>query len=430
QCNALEADERTLALSPEGDLWTARADGNALVLRVFHPDGTVDTRTEMLGLPAAARAKSSQELDLVVDGSLWQLDDSGRTLLTLPASAAQTEFCGDLTDRGLLLSGIELYEARDLNWWRSDLADQSGGAFEILDLGGECLGTDNFTWLTGTDGSVWRLSASRAEQVRLFENRTSAAINDLGIAVFAEDSLWRRTSEETWIRNPIEGFSAPTVLAGANEDLWFYTDAQLVRLNGTTAEVTAWADTPTAMTAYDGGLWIESSSEVCHVSGRHSIRVSGILPYQRVTDAALAFTLNAPEDTTVTASVDGETLNAGFESGAWIVSGELPHIGWNSIELNVGSETRTLSVKLLPANVVSYETDIAPIYAAHCADCHVEGGESVDLSTYDDWVRYSNAIRSRSVESSNMPPLAQRSAEWDDEEVQLISEWLEGGMRP
>ncbi|MEO1172973.1 MAG: hypothetical protein AAFX94_13130, partial [Myxococcota bacterium] len=393
-CNALLEGERVLSLSPEGDLWLERTEGSTVTFRVLGPNGDESTRAEEFGSPSAARALSGSRLDVVADSELWQLGDGDRTLLSLPVTSdATAQFCGDLTDRGLFLAGAELLESRDSNWWRSDLSDSAGADLRLLDLGGQCSGTDNFTWLAGADGAVWRLSSSRVGLVREFDDLASIAIHDDGVAVFSADSFWRLIDEQ-WLRSPVEGFTVPSLLAGAGTDLWFHSDGQLVRLNADdSAETLAWANAPDALLAYDGGLWIEGDGEVCHVNGRHQIRLQDISPFDQVVDEALSFELLAAEDAEVSATIEGEAVDANYDAdGVWTVSGTLPHIGWNTVAVSVGAEQRTLSVKLIPANVVSYEEDIEPVFQAHCAQCHVDGGESVDLSTYDDKARTGDTI--------------------------------------
>lgn len=434
-CVALDGTERVLALSPEGDLWLAQDDGAVVTLRVLGPDGAESVRTESFGgailTPIVGQAQSGSRLDLIVNSEFWRLDDTGRTLLPLPiASEVTPQFCGDLTERGLLLGGIELFESRDLNWWRSDLTDDSGGALTLIDRLGQCIGRDNFTWLSGDDGSVWRLSASRVEKVHEFSDRASISTFADGVALFSSDAFWREVDGE-WASSPIEGFTAPTLLAGVTDNLWFYTDGRLVRLDrGESVFVRDWGSVPSAFYAYDGGLWIEEAGQVCHVVGGHQIRVRGVVPYMQVTDPTISFRVAGSSDAQLSVTIEDAAVAAVFDTDGWIVNGVLPHIGWNEIVVSMGETARAIRIKLIPANEVSFESDISPVFQTHCAQCHVDGGESVDLTTYDDWVRYSNAIRSRSVETENMPPLGQRSDEWGSDEVQLIFEWLEGGMRP
>ncbi len=431
QCYDRLPGESFLALSPEGELWlSAQNVDDALALRTLRADGTDSTRVEALGTPRAARAWSADRVDLIADSALWRLDDGGRTLLELPAASAGMDFCGDLTDRGLLLSDLEIFEARDLSWWRSGLVASSEIGLRILDLAGECVGTDNFTWLVADDGSLWRITPSRAEQVTRVTGVLAAAISARGVSAFTADTLWQR-DEDSWMRFALDDFEAPALVSASAKDLWFHTPGLIARLNDETLETTAWSTAPSGLHAYDGGLWIESESEVCHVQGRHSIRVAGLIPFARSTDENVSFTVNAPGAAPLQAEVDGVPLATESDApDSWSVTGVLPHIGWNRITLTADTESRTIPIKLLPAREVSYADDIAPLFQAHCASCHGVGSDTADLSTYDDWVDYASAIRARTVDSSNMPPVSQRSGEWGDDEVLLISEWLEGGMRP
>lgn len=432
QCYALQAGESVLSLSPEGDLWlSAPGVEGGLAMRVLRADGSEAARAETFAAPAAARAWSAERIDLVIGSELWRLDGGRRTLMALPSAARDgLDFCGDLTTRGLLLSDVELFEARDLSWWRSGLITPSDIGLSILDLAGECVGIDNFTWLVADDGSLWRITPSRAEQVTLVEGVVAAAVGARGVSAFTAETLWQR-EEGRWTSFELEDFEAPALVSAAAGDLWFHTSDVLLRLSGETLERTAWPTSPTALHAYDGGLWVESDAEVCRVNGRHAIRLAGLLPFSRTSDGAVSFEVQASGTAALQVAVDGQPLAARLgDGGWWSVSGDLPHIGWNSITLTAGEESRIIPVKLLPAREVSYADDIAPLFQAHCASCHGVESDTLDLSTYDDWVDYASAIRDRTVDSSNMPPVSQRSGDWGDDEVLLISEWLEGGMRP
>ena len=70
------------------------------------------------------------------------------------------------------------------------------------------------------------------------------------------------------------------------------------------------------------------------------------------------------------------------------------------------------------------------IFEASCAGsrCHgpTPGGGRVDLSTYDGWRTKASRIRERLLRGE-MPPSGPRL---DSATIDIVLDWIEGGMRP
>ncbi len=83
---------------------------------------------------------------------------------------------------------------------------------------------------------------------------------------------------------------------------------------------------------------------------------------------------------------------------------------------------------------VTYDTDIKAIIDKYCAysGCHVSGFPSGDYSTYEGLEGFtaSGSFKDRVVTQKNMPPSYAPDEELkslDDDELQLIECWIEGG---
>jgi Cytochrome C oxidase, cbb3-type, subunit III len=73
--------------------------------------------------------------------------------------------------------------------------------------------------------------------------------------------------------------------------------------------------------------------------------------------------------------------------------------------LSQGSLRRFSNAIASPDRLAAWTSNIAPIFARSCAECHQPGGlAGIDLSTAEDWVSERSAIRERVIETRTMPP--------------------------
>jgi hypothetical protein len=235
---------------------------------------------------------------------------------------------------------------------------------------------------------------------------------------------------------------APDLLAASGGFVWMMSGDQLLRFDGETFnevphELNA---QPEVMIAYAGGVWLVNGGRACHHAVAPQIRVEGIRPYARSPELLYSFSVVTPDPSaTVSADVNGEPVDLTWDDELAAHTGQarLDYAGWH--ELNIAASalgvdgTRSLLVKRLPETSRSWEVDILPIYEDNCtaADCHQAGATAQpDLSTYEAWLSWADDIRTRVVEAQSMPPPASRGPDWGDDKVQIIAEWLEGGMNP
>jgi hypothetical protein len=82
----------------------------------------------------------------------------------------------------------------------------------------------------------------------------------------------------------------------------------------------------------------------------------------------------------------------------------------------------------------SWATDIEPLYQANCTGSACHGGDSADappdFGSYEAWLAESDEIRLRVVEAQSMPPAAAQTENWNAEQIEIVAQWLEGGMLP
>ena len=77
---------------------------------------------------------------------------------------------------------------------------------------------------------------------------------------------------------------------------------------------------------------------------------------------------------------------------------------------------------------MTWHAHIEPLVAEHCAGCHGPTAEGrVDLTSWDAWLQYEAAIRTRVLINESMPPLAARTDDWGLEAMQLVRDWFDTG---
>ncbi|MEZ4441883.1 MAG: hypothetical protein R3B72_22475 [Polyangiaceae bacterium] len=454
-CVALEAGEVLRSVSPEGHAWLLRSAGGGMTdLRVLDPlDEASEASTVVdeleLAEVAAVNALSQVDAAALADDGLWRIDDLARIQLAPPEGfSSSAELCGDPITNGALLFGGQLVERRDdAQWWGWDPGVTGEAAPTVmLRHQGECTGRDDNLWLTSPDGTLWRVEPATVYRPVKFEALKAAAVtsttvpgSDVLLGVVDGDQLWVGPDEWQLWSFP-DG--APQHLTAAQGQLLAISGSRLLRYDGATWTELALPSeidvaSVEAIAPHDGGAWLLSGGELCHVATGPLVQVEGLRPYQRSKELDFDFQLASDDPSaTLAASIDGEVIDLTLDDETQRMAGNarLDEVGWHEIVLEAGATKRSLFVKRLPEEERSWVTDIQPIYEAHCAgaDCHVEGGSSTapDLSTYETWTTLSDQIRLRVVNAKTMPPAANQGPDWGDEQVTIIAQWLEGGMAP
>ena len=450
-CVPLESGEGLASASPEGHAWLLSGAGPATQIRILDAFDSAAETIELVELADVETLVAWSDTDAAVlaDGGIWRLEALARVQLAPPEGFAMpAALCGDPGTNGALLSSGTLFERRDDDlWWGWD-PGVVGEAVptRLMRLEGDCQGTDDIIWMTSPDGTLWQVEPAQVFRPVRFESLidTAATARAAGetalpttmLAVLEADQLW--VGPEPWELWTFPG-GAPAEVQASGGALWMVSGGQLLRYDGATwIEVAHELGAVKAMAAHPNGIWLEGTTEVCHVATSTMLRVHGIRPHARSKELDYPFEVVASDPSaTVVASLDGEDvpLTADPETGLLEGKARLDDVGWHELVLTAGDANRSIVVKRLPDVVRSWVEDVEPIYAADCtgADCHQPGGSSTgapDLSTYEAWTSLADEIRLRVVDAQNMPPAASQGPDWGDEQVAIIAQWLEGGMLP
>lgn len=437
-CVALADGEALWSVSPEGHAWLAKAADGVQQLRVLDPFGVdAELVAEVtLGPLRQVKAWSQTDAALLTDDGLWRLDDLVRIEMDDPTAAGATSLCGDPGLNGMLLANGQLYERRDDQWWQWDSeAEGAAAPSTIVDLDGDCIGTDDITWLMSQDGTLWRLEPSEYLTPQQFDSGARAAATSGMLAVLETAQLSLGPDEwQTWV---FDGAPA-TDLSASGGMLWLAAGEQLLRFDGDTfVEVSTNLAAPIErVVAHASGAWVVGDGSVCHVSTAPLLRIAGVRPYRRDIEVDYGIAVVASDDSlAINASIDGEPIDLVLdqETGWWVGNAHLDAVGWSDILLEADGVKRTIPLKRLPEVTRSWKADIEPIYLAHCTGgtCHGGSAEAPpDLDTYEAWLGLSAKLQDRVVDNNEMPPPPAQGPDWGDEQVTIIAEWLAGGMFP
>lgn len=440
-CSALRPGEKLVSVSPEGHAWLV-VPGETSSVRVLDAFGgeLVESIEDVeIGSVAVAQAWSARDAALITQDGLWRLEDLARIELTPPSGfAAPAALCGDPAANGALVSGGKVFERRDAEWWGWDPGLTGDAApDEVVRFDGDCQGPTDLMWLTSADGTLFRVEAAQYARPVRFEGLVDAAASGALVAILDTDELW--VGPETWQSWRFAG-PVPTRVGASQGQLWMASGAQLLRFDGAT-----WLEVSHTMTepieeivAHAGGAWVAGATTVCHQAIGPTVRVAGVRPYGRDIELEHTISVRASDGAVdLAVDVDGQAvaLVEGEEPGSFEGLVRLETVGWHTITVTAsgGAARRTIPIKRLPETSRSWAVDIEPIYQASCAssDCHGAGStKAQEMGTYDAWKMRAAQVKTRVVDAKNMPPPANVGPEWGSDDIEVIQEWLEGGMLP
>jgi len=437
-CTTIADGESLASVSPEGHAWmTSRAGEEATTLRVLDPRGEGSELIDEVILTevTAVHAYTEGDAGLVAQGGLWRLDQMARIELQAPDGfAAPAQLCGDPSLNGAMLSQGTLFEHRaDDQWWSwTPDVDESQRPEALLGFDGECIGPDNVMWLTGADGSLWRVESSRVTFPINFAGLRAAVASGELVAAIDGERLW--VGPDSWQPWVFSG-AAPTQLSAADGKVWMASGDQLLRFDGEAfVEIEHDMNGIERIEAHAGGAWVQAGDQLCHLAPSEMIRVSGVRPYARLNEDDVGFSVAVIEGIELMASLDGEpvTVSPDAENPGWLsVRGSIETSGWHTFTLAAGDAERRLTVKREPAEQRSWASDVEPLYQSNCTGtvCHGTNETIPDLGTYDAWVDNAAKIQNRVVHEQDMPPETNRGPNWSEDE-KIVAQWLEGGMLP
>jgi hypothetical protein len=440
-CAPRRAGEVLLSVSPEGHAWLLVA-GTPNSLRVLDPFGQVMAEAiepvEIADI-ASAQAWSGRDAALIAGDGLWTLEDLARIELTPPSGfATPASFCGDPRENGLLVSGGQVFERRGAAWWVWDPGlDGEGAPRAVLGYDGECQSTDDLTWLSAEDGTLYRLEPAQFSRPIRFDRLVDAATTQGMVAVMDGEQLW--IGPDAWQSWVFPG-AAPRELSASEGKLWLVSGEQLLRFDGSTfVEVAHTMSEPVEqIAAHASGVWLLGASTICHQAVGPMLRIEGIRPYARSTALEQLLRVKpSDESLQVSADLDGVPVQLSADAeGEWLEADlRFDALGWHHLSFTDanGSVLRSVAVKRLPDVERGWAADVAPIYEQSCTGsvCHRAGStEPPDLGSYAAWTARADELRARVVEARTMPPPASIGPDWDDGDRTIIQEWLEGGRLP
>lgn len=443
-CVSIDAGETLDSVSPQGQAWLTRAQESGLGIRVFDAQGgsvgVVADETLEVGVLRSLQAWDAESAAALTSDGLWALDGFARVQVTPPGPMdADTSMCGDLSRDGLLLADGVLYERRaDDNWWQWDSGAQGDREpREIVRYGGDCFGVEDIVWLTAADGTLWQVTDADVARPARFPELVDAAATTGTVALLESETLWIAQLEEGELSWQAWSFSAgvPTGVTAAQGALWMLAGDDLLRHDGEDWQRVGLdvAGSFDRVLAHPGGVWLAGESELCSVSTQDTIRVEGVRPYLRGIESEYSFRVRS-EAAAVVASVDGQDIALTVaDEGAYKGRVVFETLGWHELVLTAGDATSTVPIKRVPDTVRQWSVDIAPLVESSCAGGACHGGDKPTspraLDNYDVWRESADAIRTRVVEAQTMPPPGQGDG-WDSESVEIVAQWIEGGMLP
>lgn len=436
-CTALNSNEHVLGVSTEGYLWLATSTNSATNIRVL--DGWDRSFEGSYTLPftaiESARIWTATTASMIADRALWHVEDGERTAVTLPAMIGEhATLCGDPSRRAFVLSDGALFQRVDDEWflWTGlDSAVMSDAS--LLARDGECEGESDRVWIVSGDVAFWSLTPASISNPALLEGGEQPALRGDDLLALKDGMLF--IGPEPWANWAFE-HGAARLLAAAGSYAWIVAGDRLLRFDGASFTDVASANAIVALHPHaSGGLWFETADSICHVSPDPMLRVHGLRNGEERGRGELAFTAEATRsDLALTAKLDGvELAPSSAGNGSFSFSSTIS-VGWHQLELATDHAVRALSVKRLPEIERSFETDIRPIYNANCTGsaCHISESTShaPDFSRYEVWLQHAAQVHERIVVKQDMPPIAARGPSWSEDQVAIINEWLNGGLKP
>lgn len=434
-CRDLHAGEWFAATSPEGHGWFVTPWGDQTVVRVVDPLAEVEDRVETLDVAdvAQVRAWGASEATLLTPRTVWQLGtDFVRTRVSTPEGfLGAASSCGDLWLDGFVALPDRLVRHRGGDVFGWTFGDDGAIPEALLSRDGACVGPDGALWGIEADGTLWTIDDRGAERTVQVGDWVAAAAADQAVSVLTADRWWigGRDGWEGWT---VAG-RHPRLAAAGGADLWAASRRRLYRYREGVFSTLASPlhEAPArALRAHAGGVWVVGDREACHVALEPALRLEGVRPHTRSRTGGYRFRVSA--EAAVVATLDGLALPVvEAPEGGSIVEGQLTENRWHEFRFVAGAAERSLYVERVPALVPrSWDADIRPLFQASCdgAGCHAAGSAApADLSTHAAWVERADAIRQRVVVGESMPPAADRAG-WASDHVEIVFEWLEGGM--
>lgn len=437
-CAPFETDEAILDVSSEGDAWLAASAG----LRVVHRNGSSSSWRHLRGGRVRwALALGAETAIVSTDHGLFRVEGDDEEPLDIPASMGRPlEACGDAAPGAVfaLATDLGLFARRDGAFWRIDLAGAPAHPWAgLAEQSGACTGPEDLLVVAHGE-SVFELDRDGG-WARLLSRlgRPTALSRQGGLAAVASEGELRLRLEDGAVqRHRFDAGPVSVVSVGAGQ-VWAVAGTTLVRGRpaGDFERLDVGGDVHEVMADETGGAWVVPASRdrICRASTRDGLSIRGLTPHGQITGPR-AFRVEAGLPATdLEVRVDGVLVHRGGSSDAndgWDVPQlDLGGAGWHRIEISAAvlgvPLERRLDVRLLAAR--SFARDVRPIVVEHCSGCHSATGPQTRLDEIAPWRSRGARILRRIAAGEMPPPPAPRLGAM---EIEVIRDWMDGGMLP
>lgn len=433
-CTTPTDSERLIAVGPNAELWIATDSELGSNVRIVTQGETEDT-FETDGVVHVASALGGVRGNFATANGLFTLDGPRIEALAWSGDPASiVDLCGDLSvDGDGRVFADDIY-TRDLGqWWRWNAPEGATGP-SPLRASGVCADREDATFVVHDD-VAWRIRPDFVSTLPEFSDATALAADEaFGLAALREGDLWlgQGTNPSTWLRfdaGEAEAIEASDgrVFVTAGGHIYARDDGGMVELVDSDGPL----GDAQLVGATAGQVVVQRGAELCVHGLAEPVAVRGIRPFARVRTPAISLVIS---DADAAVSLDGNPqpteLAADDET---LLDLDLAEQGWHTLEVSTPSTTRRIAFEVERLVPATFETDIAPLFEAHCSGsgCHgptPSDADRPDLSSYESWVERADAIRERVAVTADMPPPGVSDEPWGVEETLLLLGWLDAGL--
>jgi hypothetical protein len=449
-------------VGPQGDGLVALYDGRIVAIDA---DGAVASLDRIAGeTPRADEAPVTAFVDrapgrpmALVPGGALVVERGVVRRVALPLFLAQPRAFAPLGNEALWATPSGMYASRGAKWIGLEGNRAQGTPGPTLDatalfaidglareawvLAGatlervrvdETAGAPRVTWIEGAPG----VDLGAVKMAARVDGARVAVVGSRGVTIVAPDRIRAFQGE------PEDG--QPLALGAGGGWAWVAWAGQVLRTDGEKWESLAsgLALNASSRIAVDGGtgaaaILIDAAGNVLYFEAEDTLRSSGIDEGAVVLDTRAELEMIPPRAARVASlafTLDGKPLASRTQPPwGWGTEGaraiDLSSIGFGPHRVDVGAkyaDGRTLArtIHFTYASplgrVPTYDRDIAPLYAAHCARCH-GNGVAHDLDGYDALSGEAGAAR-KAVREGRMPP----DILLDPVSVEVFTAWADG----
>ncbi|MEO0322436.1 MAG: hypothetical protein AAF447_05740 [Myxococcota bacterium] len=446
-CTALEDGESLVAVSPSGEAWLSRAVPGGVALRVVAPAAEPVSlgRLAVEGPLAQGRAWEDGTLAFIAEERLYRYGGGLLEPIRWPAGLpAPSGFCGDPgLDGGdtFVAAGTRLFQRDEGQWFEWALPSEGTYAsYGTLGLfaapEGACRSQEDALYVSNVDGRVWFVARWKTEPVAALDGATSLAHDPaFGVAALVGGEL---RSGGTPLIPEIEATrfaeGAPEALAASDRTVYVRVGSTLYRGRDGAFMRVQGATVAGELRAYAGGVVFTDAGELCHAQVGARVTMLGLRPFERLLEGSFQLRVTSDGLSAPTLELDDEPLaltpaDLGFETAATPTGSQ----GWHRLRVLSGADDRTLRYLVRPPPA-TWESDIRELSATHCSSnraCHASDRsdmERPDLSDWEGWVMNADIIRTRLVETGDMPPAESRQPTWGPGVLTTLLRWIDGGL--